>query len=270
MIRFLMPRNPGRAIRLPVALTGLLLLVWSGCSVWKAKPVIAPDENRLENILAMIRHHDARLDRLKGRGRMVIDLPEQSMTLDAHVIVDRPDTFYIRLEALFGLDVGWLFVVKDKYTFYSPMQNTWASGSTDSLRMGPLPDFFIDSHAVLGAFAGLALVNNLENMHITREGKDLILSGTTELGAQKHWVDRGRGIIIRSEQYDTTGQVLVRTSYERFSKLNGVFVPRTIRLQRPGQRQGVTMFYEQLQVNEKLSAKDIKIKIPRNARRVSW
>lgn len=257
-------------MRLPAALTGLLLLLWSGCSVWKVKPAIAPDEHRLENVLTIISDNDARLDRLKGRGRMVIELSERSMTLDAHVIIDRPDTFYIRLEALFGLDVGWLFVVKDKYTFYSPMQNTYASGSTDSLRMGPLPDFFIDGHAILRAFAGLALVNNLQNMQIVQEGKDLILSGTTDMGVQKHWIDRGRGVIIRSEQNDSTGQVLVRTSYERFSKLNGVFVPRTIRLQRPSERQGVTMFYEQLHVNEKRSAKDIKIKIPRNARRVSW
>ena len=259
---------PGRRLVYGLVCAGFLALLPCGCTVWKTRPVIPMEERSAARVLAIINANAEKLDHLKGRGRMTLEMSGRSMTLDAHIIMNRPDTLYIRLEALFGLDVGWLFVDKERYTLFNAMQNTYASGAIDSLPGGALPGFEVDVSHFLGSLTGLESARNMHDLQMSRDEDGLAVEGLTALGRQKHWMDRSRGVVVRSESYDSTGAVLLQAAYERFSRINGVQVPRTIRLKRPPENQSITIFYQQLQINEALSAKDFKLKIPANARRI--
>ncbi|NOY57962.1 MAG: hypothetical protein GXO75_03380 [Calditrichaeota bacterium] len=58
--------------------------------------------------------------------------------------------------------------------------------------------------------------------------------------------------------------------FDRFVRMNGgVFVPRTIRLQRPVEKQSLTLFYENLVVNKKISKKDFNFKVPQKVLKVT-
>ncbi len=247
---------------------GLLLL--GGCATMRRPPAIPADVNSAERVLAALEANYGRLDRFRGEGRLSVSAPGRSFSLDTRVFIDRPDTLYVRLEALFGLDVGWLFADRIGYLFYIPMQNAYGRGPVDSLSLNGFIDVMPDYDQFLATLTGIELARHLTTPRLSREGKLLVLTGHGALGMQTFWIDPERGVITRSEVVDSTGVVVLRQQFDRFSRVNGVQLPFTIKVLRPLEQQGMTLFYERVSVNKKFSAKEIKLKIPASARKMNF
>lgn len=253
-----------RKKRLLIASITLLL----ACAPFAYRPVFSPAETSFERVIKTLEANNNLLHNLKGQGRLIIENLGKSYSLDAHIVIIRPDTLYVRLEAIFGVNVGWLFSDRNDYTFYIPMQNAFFTGSSDSLAFGKFLDFDLKYDSLLGAMTGIDLLSDLEQYQLSQDGEMLLLQGRSQVGKHIYWIDPRHGVITRAEIRDNTNQVVLIETFERFRQLHGIFVPRTIRIQRPMEQQGFTIFYEKLSLNEKISGKEFKRKIPSSARQL--
>ncbi len=261
-----------RSIRARGAGAFLLAVIMAsgGCASLRPPALLPADTASPQRVLAALEHNYARIDHFKGRGRLLLSSPSRSLSLDIDVLIDQPDTLFLRLEALFGLDVGWLFSDRHEYRFYLPTENLYSQGTMDSLRLERFFRIAPGYDLLLGTLVGLERGAALAGPALGLEENNLMLTGTTPLGVNTLWIDPRRGVVTRSELCDSTGQLLVRRRFERFSRIKGVQVPHTIRVERPAERQHLILQYDQISINKKFSAQEIKTRIPASARRIKW
>ena len=250
-----------------ILVTGVVLL--SSCAVFRHPPAISPEIRSPKQVLATLESNYARLDYFKGRGRLSVTAPDRAVSLDVQVYIDRPDTLYIRLEAIFGIDVGWLYSDGREYRYYIPMQNIYGQGSIDSLRKERLVALMVDYDELLALFSGIERAKDLNEPKLSHEGKTVVLTGEDAMGKHTYWIDAKHGVVTQSQVSDSLGRILLQQKYERFRRIRNVLVPHVIRLERPAEKQVLILFYDQISINRKFSANEIKTKIPASARKMT-
>jgi outer membrane lipoprotein-sorting protein len=241
------------------------LLLLFGCSHTLRRPAIPSDETRWRLIPQLLQNNYNRLKTFKASGRMIVESPEQSFSTSSRVVISRPDSLYLKLEATFGIDVGWLFSDRKTFRFYSPQRNMCYYGSFDSLRVGDFFSFDLSYDKFLQALAGIELVDGLDSGQLEKDGKSLLLTGETGQKKVSYWIDPSKGVVTRSEVRDSRGQVILQSEYQRFAYVDHVYVPRTIRIKRPLERERLTLYYTRLEINKKINDNDIRTKIPDSA-----
>ncbi|HOT95939.1 MAG TPA: DUF4292 domain-containing protein [bacterium] len=250
---------------------GILLaaiLLCSGCAALRQPMLFPADSEALDLVLRTLENNYARIDHFEGEGRLSVAIPGRSVSLMAHLLIDRPDTLYVRLEALFGLDVGWLFCNRQHYRFYIPMENLYGAGPVDSLLSGSAFRLVPDYDELLSTLCGLERARGLTGLEINRVESRLILTGAGPLGRHTYWIDPKRGVVLQGQVCDSSGQVLLRQKYDHFKRINGVHIPQAIRVERPAARETLALRYEAVRINKKYSTKEIKTRIPASARKV--
>ncbi len=250
----------------------LLLLVfiisslWLGCARTMRRPALSEEETRWEVVPDILRQNFERLKTLKGRGKLIIESPELSYSADSRIVFKGPDSLYLKIEAILGIDIGWLFSDRQSFTVYMPFTNSFYTGSIDSFRFGGLLSFDDMTYdRLIQAVIGLELIPPVNGGRLSRSGKSLLLSGTVENFRLKYWIDPRKGVVTKAEMRDKEGQLILSGEFQRFIRSANVYLPRSIRLQRPAQKQSITVFYEDLQVNKQVTNKDFKTRIPDNA-----
>ena len=262
---FLLMRRRGTGV---MFLFGLILM--SGCAALRPPMLFPPGTESPAQVAAALEHNFARIDHFQGQGRLSVSFPGRSVSVTTRLIIDRPDTLFVRLEALFGLDIGWFFSDRHHYRFYIPMENLYGDGSVDSVQRTHLFKLAPDYDQLLSTLCGLEQAKGLTGVQLVRKEDRLILSGQGPLGEHTYWIDARRGVVLQGQVCDSSGQVLLRQKFDRFKRIGGVQLPQSIRVERPGEKQALVLHYDEIRVNRNYSPREIKTRIPASARKARW
>ena len=115
-------------------LTVLLGLLLTGCSALLRSSRIDPNATPRE-IFAQIANNYRGLEAFEGRGRLIIDTPDLKFDAPSLVLLQKPDTLFIKIEAILGIDVGFFFADGRRFESYSPLENTFFFGEVDAMRL---------------------------------------------------------------------------------------------------------------------------------------
>ena len=248
---------------LPVALFFI-----GGCAGLYRKPAIDIESATLKNVSAILAQNRDRLITLKGKAQVLIETPLLQHQASSHIVIKRPDSVFIKIEAAFGIDVGWFFSDRQSYTVYLPFQNTLYSGSLDSLAIPYLTRFDLSYEQIVDALTGIEVPSQLDSGSLRLDRDKLVLAGKWQGQDIRYWIDPNLGVITQTEVLDADGKVIFREKFERIVKISGVVFPRTIRLERPNRNERVVIHYTHLVVNKPLNNNDFKLKTPKNAVKV--
>jgi hypothetical protein len=81
-------------------------------------------------------------------------------------------------------------------------------------------------------------------------------------------VNADRGVVVKAEERSANGELYARQDFKRFRQVRGVWLPQFIQMQRPALRERLTIFYNHLEVNDKIAPADFVIRVPKNVKRV--
>jgi hypothetical protein len=207
---------------------------------------------------------------LKGQATLSVETPEQSFSTAARIWFQRPDTLFIKLEAAFGIDVGWLFAAGEHFVLYLPRQNTYYTGSTGSIPLDQFISMDFEYPELLRLIFGEEwpegqvdpfphLADRLWSIHSVKDTLNI-----------DYLYDPAREAIVETIGRDQHGIPVIRKTFSRFIRKKGCIIPQTIRLQMTPAREAVSLFYHSLQLNEKLSMKKLGLRIPKNAQHIQW
>lgn len=210
----------------------------------------------------------SKLKTLKGRARISYESPVAGYAGYTQVAVRMPDSAFIKVEAIFGLDVASLFVDGRSFTAYVPSERRVYRGSIDRLRyLDPLV-MAVDSRLLISALSGLI---SLPREGAGVKGMDshgLLVERHAEQGLFRYWVDRQRAVVSQVEYEDSQLGLLYRVSFSRFAKTSGMLLPQMVTLERPQQRERVTLFYLERTVNVPPRALQMRQPLPSNVEEV--
>ena len=258
----MMNKRPGGHGFTYIAVTAVLLL--TGCAGLYQPSVFNNAPVTFERLRQLSRQNEHQIKTLEGWAKLTIKSPMQGFSADTHVMMIKPDSIYFKIEAAFGIDVGVFFADRSRYLLYTPMQNLSYSGSVDSLQKSPFIDLDITYDQLLRSVSGSEHLINLDDRQIIKNDDNITLTGTENGLTYQYTFHPRYGYITRLEITGPDGELVARHEYGRFTKINGVRVPLSIRIIRPERQEMLSLFYSRLRINKKINKDRFDINLPKN------
>jgi hypothetical protein len=240
------------------------VLLWiAGCSTLFHPPVLSDDSN-LENIQYQLLRNFSQLKTLRGWAKIIVESEDVSFQANAYILLSNPDSLLIKVEAFLGIDVGTFFMDRDSFKVYIPFQNSFMTGSIDSLTASPVIPIEIGHQKLVQTMTGLELLQDIEQAKVSKQEKKFIVTGMNSPYQFEYWIDMNKGIVKGCQVTDSEDELFLIEKFDRISNINGVRIPRTIYFQYPQKKQSLTLFYNELIVNQKIKSKEFEIKMPKS------
>lgn len=259
-------RVPIRIFFLPFI---LLFMVFIACGSMSKGPAIKPNESRINVVREILQKNHAKFETLQGRGKLILQSPRQSFSGSAVVNLKNPDSIYVRVEAIFGLDVGVVFADLNEFLIYSPMENIAYTGeNTDTLRLKSFLGFDLTFQEMMQSMSGLATLKEMPTAKVKMKEDELHIIGIADSVFYDYTLDTQFGLISKVISKDFNGRILRIEEYKQFTTIDGVRLPRLIRFTRPNEKESLTIFYDQVAINQSLSAKDFYVRVPQDVLKI--
>jgi Domain of unknown function (DUF4292) len=238
-----------------------------------------------------------RLQTFKGNGPLTIESPQIRFNTIAKILAVKPDSLFIKVEAGFGVDVGFFFVDRRQFASFSPLDNVYYYGETEKMRELMLFRMELSYDEMMSSILGAALPLFDSTFTVTRDGDEYRFDGRREqqfAGAISpamstngfhadsvmaeaetvewrltYWVNAGRGVVTKAEQRYENGDLYARQEFKRFRQVRGIWLPQLIQMERPADHERMTIFYNHIEANKKIAPAEFSIRVPKNAKRVN-
>jgi hypothetical protein len=269
-----------------------LVIVLSGCA--GRAPKMDRDWQPHE-LHARVAENYRRLQTFRGRGPLTIESPQIRFSTAAEILAVKPDSLFIKVEASLGVDVGFFFVDRRQFASFSPLDNVYYYGETEKMRELMFFRMELTYDEMLSGLLGAALPPFDSSFTVTREGEQYRFEGRRRRLAGSsapmmnangmhadtaateneeaewrltYWVTAGRGVVTKAEQRDGGGELYARQDFKRFRRVRGVWLPQLIQMERPAERERMTIFYNHVEANKKIAPAEFAIRVPKNVKRV--
>jgi hypothetical protein len=274
----------------------MLLLLLAGCA--GRAPKLNRDWQPAE-LYWRVAENYRRLQTFKGNGPLTIESPQIRFNTTAKIFAVKPDSLFIKVEAGLGVDVGFFFVDRRQFASFSPLENVYYHGETAKMQELMLFRMELSYDEMMSGILGAALPPFDSSFTVTRDGDEYRFDGRRRqqfAGASSqtmstngtqadsavieeekvewrltYWVNAGRGVVTKAEQRYEDGELYARQEFKRFRRVppGGIWLPQLIQMERPGDRERMTIFYNHVEANKKIAPAEFSIRVPKNARRVN-
>lgn len=265
------------------------LWVLAGCA---GRPPQVNRDWQPQELYGRVLENYRRLHSFRGEGTLTIESTQVRFSAPAaRVLVLKPDSIYIKVEAALGIDAGFFFADRRQFATFSPLENLYFYGETARVHELTLFQMDLTYDEMMSGMVGAALPPFDSTFTLTRDGntyrfdgkrqpqpdEEVIANGVTQYAAAEldtaawrvtYWVNPEHGVVIKAEERDENGDLYARQEFKRFRQVRGVWLPQLIQMQRPVLKERLTIFYNHVEVNSKIAMAEFVINVPKNAKRV--
>jgi hypothetical protein len=234
-----------------------LIIALAGCNPKNIyKPATVKFES-LENWHTYYIQSLQQIHTIQSEARISIESSQLATNITIGLIFAAPDTLFLKAEGPFGLDLGKIFIGKDRFILYNQFNNQFFTGSLDDeyyntfletdfsfaeLKYGligraPLPWEAVLVDAERGVFER---IRDNENWRYTVDKKSGNLASFE--------IEEGTNIVFRQE-------------YLNYTHINGVKFPRFIKIILPQKKEMVAIYHKNIKINERLEKQRYSIEI---------
>jgi hypothetical protein len=258
----------------------VLVFILPGCAGRAPRPTseLGPRELYLQ-----VAENYRRLQTFRGNGRLTIEMPKFQFSAPAQIFALKPDSLFIKVEAGFGVDVGFFFADRRHFASFSPLENIYYYGEVEKMRELVLFRMELTYDEMMSGMIGAALPPFDDSFVVMRDGDEYRFegwrkqsvegatgtNGNSEVGWQlTYWVNPARGIVTKAEQRDADGKLYARQEFKRFRRMRNVWLPQLIQMERPSEQERLTIFYNHVEANTRISPSEFAIRVPENTKRI--
>lgn len=243
-----------------------MLILVSSCAL---KPKVKTD---LKNISAreLLAHNEkwqASFATFEGSANITLDSQQYSGNFGADVLMNRSDSLLITITGPMGIKLGKVFLGPNRFVFYNQMMNQFMSGSLEDYEDTNFMQFPLEISQLRNVFAAREDFNILELA--TYEAKDgyYFLESQKDHFKYRIWFDPAILMIKKVEYYDGKKLVFFK-EYDQFEEFDGVYFPRLINFVRPEEKQSLSIFYNEVNINKPFSPEQFDIRISDSAKQI--
>ncbi|MDZ7343474.1 MAG: DUF4292 domain-containing protein [candidate division KSB1 bacterium] len=286
----------GRAFIVANCLSLTFLVLFFGCT----KPPQLEQELSPRDVYLRVAENNRRLQTFRGVGRLTVESPQVNFSAPANILAVKPDSIFVKAEAVLGIDAGFFFADRNHFASFSPLENIYYYGDTRHLNALVFFEMELTYDEMMSGMIGTALPDFDSTFVVTLDGNTFRFAGrrkqkqnlaatvgdslnenslTALLPADReqeaaewqmvYWVDAARGVVTKAEQRDREGGLYARQQFKRFRKNRGVWLPQLIQIERPPTHERVTVFYNHIEVNGRVAATEFVIRVPESAKRIN-
>ncbi|MBN1351619.1 DUF4292 domain-containing protein [candidate division KSB1 bacterium] len=236
------------------------------CSPSLRKKKLSVDQINPRELKDSVDRNFLNLQTLRGRARLQIQMKDFAYEANSEVKIRMPDSLFLKIEVIFGIDVGFFFGNREQFALYSPQDNIFYTGSIDSLDLSKFFQIDLTYDDLLEAFAGTPVIVPGKTTKIALDDGNYKLSSVTQNGLHRYWIDPDKSVIKKYQFYDRTGTLQIEKHYRRFKKYKDIYLPQIIQIKKPAKNQYFSLFYTSHEVNKNISPDEFQMNVPENAR----
>ena len=243
-------------------------LVLASCAPKRSEISLNTEQTPPDVLLRLIREQGARLTSLVGNGTVTFDSPEMAGSASFESNMKKPDSLLVVLEGPFGIDVGTLFMTREKFVMYNSLENSVTTADPNSTTIRSLIPFDLSYDQIQNLFAGVFSAPGVEYevQSYRIDGDTFVLVSVCGRNTCTYWIDPTYLLVTRYEMRDESNQLILEARSSSFVEQDGVSAARRISLRFPQQRRQVSIAYHSLTLNSPDT--DFEFTIPVSARRI--
>ncbi|MFN0157523.1 MAG: DUF4292 domain-containing protein [Bacteroidota bacterium] len=221
------------------------------CATRRPEVVLDTNATSPEMLIALVERQSEKLQTLTGYGTLSFESPQMSGTASFASSMRRPDSLLVTLEGPFGIDVGTLFLSRDRYVVYNSLENRVTTGVPTSGAIRSVIPFDMTYEQIVNAFAGVFSFppEAYAGVLAVDEG-EFLLSYTVGTTGFNYWVDPAFLLVTRFQQKSADGDILIEASCSSLMEDDDATAPKRIVMRFPRENRRLSINYSSLLLNE--------------------
>jgi len=206
----------------------------------------------VEEVLRRVRERNGGIRTLEGEGSITIESPEASHRGSFNMRLKKPDSLRVELSGPFGIHVGTLMLSRERFIYYSWMENTAVIGKPDSKTLNSVLRLKMQFDDIIRAFTGEFPTpgggDSVEQFTV-EDGLYLVRYQTGE-GRKEARIDGDAFIVTSYRVLDEFGKPSLTAIASEAEDAENIAVPRMLRVIFPKERRSITIAYDNVKLNE--------------------
>ena len=247
----------------------LLLLICAfvvvSCSPKPASVLLDTERTSAASLVQMVNANEQKIHSLVGSGHITFDTPEISGTATFTISMKKPDSLLALFEGPFGIDLGTLFLSRNRYLIYNSFENTAITGIPGSETLKLALPIDLTYNQLLSAFSGTIQLPEEQNdlVSYSIDGDQFLLTYNCGNLVCKYWVDASYLLVTSQQVVEQGGQVVMDVQFSSIREQDAIPAPRRIRLNFPERGRKIALQYGSLTLNDE--SPSFQFSIPSNA-----
>ena len=245
-----------------------LLVILSSCAPKRAE--ISLDTNKIPaaTIMSLVRANEQKIQSVVGKGIVSFESEQLAGSASFELSMKKPDSLLVIFEGPFGIDLGTLFLSRQKYIMYNSMENRVITGVPTTRTIRSVIPFDLTYEEILSVFSGDFPIPSDSGGLVGYSVSDdqFLLSFSRGKNTCNYWVDPAYLRVSRYEMRDSLQHVVVEAHASGFTEQQSATAPKRIKVTFPEDGRQVSLSYSSLSLNEPNPS--FEFSIPQNAHTV--
>lgn len=223
------------------------------------------------DVAEIVRRNNASVNRLqsmRGVATLTLESPKSSNQFSAQIAVKYPDSVYVKIEGILGVDGLKASLNRETFVVYNIINRYVVRGRTSSAAIRNTFDYDVSFDEMMELLTGTVFLDarKLGNGTVlSTDSTYYVLSLDRDGGSQKIWVDPYADYAVsKIHDYDQSGRLVLEREFTRFEKIDGHIVPRYVRVVRPMEKDFLSLYFDARELNRNIKSSLFRISYPKN------
>ena len=243
----------------------VFMILLSSCAPKRSEILLDTKSVSASTLIALVEANERKVQSIVGRGIVSFESPRISGSASFELSMKKPDSLLAVFEGPFGIDLGMLFLSRQKYVMYNSMENTVVAGVPTARAIRSVIPFDLSYDQILSVFSGsYPFPPNLNNLHTYAVVDDrFFLSFEQGDSTRNYWIDPDYLRVSRYEVLDERQQLLLEARASGFVEQDEVNAPKRMSIAFPQENRSVSLYYSRVRLND--PSPSFAFSIPSNA-----
>ncbi len=241
-----------------------IVLLFSECGIPFLSSKVAPVVSS-HTLVNKIHQNVRSLKSFQGKAKLRMLSSEYMFKGNIKICMKNPDSLWMKFEGPMGIDVALVRTKGKEMQYYIPSEKILYTGSVDRLRELNLVPWNVEISDIIQSFLGVIDPPDTRSdstiVYSSREDAYIIPLNTGEV-KEKIWIKPRGPVVSRWERRNRYGDPLWVWEGNMFYKRGRLRLPKFIQITQYNPSQRITLYYEIMDINQKLPEDWYKMKIP--------
>jgi hypothetical protein len=194
---------------------------------------------------------------IQSEARISIESSQLATNITIGLIYTAPDTLFLKAEGPFGLDLGKIFIGKDRFILHNQFNNQFFTGSLDDEYYNTFLETDFSFEELKYGLIGRAPQPEKAVLVNPEQG---IFERIVDGRKYRYTVDIKNGN-LKSFEIEERGLIIFQQEYLNYTKVSGVQFPRFIKILLPQKKEMVAIYHKNIKINERVEKHRYSIEI---------
>ncbi|MBL7994176.1 DUF4292 domain-containing protein [bacterium] len=203
---------------------------------------------------------------MKAVTTLNLESPKSANQLSAQIAVKFPDSIYIKIEGILGIDGLKASLNRQTFVVYNIINRYVIQGTTSSSAIRKTFDYDIGFDEMVELLIGLPRLKENELVHLSElsaEESYYVMTFRMPNEIKKVWIDPyAQCAVMRIRHFDINGDIFLEKEFTRFENIDGNFLPRYVRIVKPNEKDLLSIFFNVRTLNKSFNSSLFTIKYP--------